>query len=475
MTKLGQCRINIEPHVFDAVLFSIRTTQIAAAIIPAPRNMGQSSTPLAISTPEKGVNPPTISSVAGVPGFPKPPLLAPAPFSTAPSPSPIPTNFQTQSIGAPLTPGLPTTLVNQTVSNSQESGLTTTAGIVPVNPTIQSKPSQDPVIQMLAQRASTNSELKALMKIVASGSATPEQLRIFQNHIDDLTAILHRQKQMANMTPIAPAMFSGATTFKSTPGPPSLFRPGMSHMTFGQPSPYHPPPQPKAKPVVQPKVDITGVAIEFTGLSTDRFLFPKNTILELSPNGKHLKASFLIIRKGSGKENDKYDESKEYYQPVTIRLDAESPRFFDTILKTVSPPDEVRKYMEDTFNNKPRAKEVKLVMQLPSEDIGVANDDGRISSSAGAAWRHSLLTPAATPAQTAGSQKSSRRKSEDVDQRCPFCFAALSATQMKPGEQAICDGCNVLESVQRMTTTVGQVRSLTLRQTSGPRTLTMFG
>ncbi|CAD0091158.1 unnamed protein product [Aureobasidium mustum] len=47
---------------------------------------------------------------------------------------------------------------------------------------------RDPVILLLASRAADNAELKALMRIVATGNASQQQFRIFQRHIDELVA-----------------------------------------------------------------------------------------------------------------------------------------------------------------------------------------------------------------------------------------------------------------------------------------------
>jgi len=52
-------------------------------------------------------------------------------------------------------------------------------------PPVDKKTNPDPVISKLAARASTDPELKSLMKEVATGNASQEQLRIFQRHIDE--------------------------------------------------------------------------------------------------------------------------------------------------------------------------------------------------------------------------------------------------------------------------------------------------
>ncbi|KAF2453887.1 hypothetical protein BDY21DRAFT_366612 [Lineolata rhizophorae] len=56
------------------------------------------------------------------------------------------------------------------------------------------KPPADPVIQMLADRASQDPQLKAVMKIVATGNATQEQLEFFQRHINEFTRVIEERK-----------------------------------------------------------------------------------------------------------------------------------------------------------------------------------------------------------------------------------------------------------------------------------------
>ncbi|KAF3004022.1 hypothetical protein E8E13_000067 [Curvularia kusanoi] len=68
-----------------------------------------------------------------------------------------------------------------------------------------SSPAPDPVIHMLAARAGTDPELKAVMKIVAAGQAGKEQLEFFQRHINELTEILEKQKKAKPPMPFPPA------------------------------------------------------------------------------------------------------------------------------------------------------------------------------------------------------------------------------------------------------------------------------
>jgi 2,5-diamino-6-(ribosylamino)-4(3H)-pyrimidinone 5'-phosphate reductase len=59
----------------------------------------------------------------------------------------------------------------------------------------QSGSRPDPVIQALADEASSNPELKDLMKVVGSSMASPDQLQTFQGHCDRVTERTIRQQQ----------------------------------------------------------------------------------------------------------------------------------------------------------------------------------------------------------------------------------------------------------------------------------------
>ncbi|KAK8237837.1 hypothetical protein IWZ00DRAFT_552455 [Phyllosticta capitalensis] len=65
----------------------------------------------------------------------------------------------------------------------------------PENSNAAPKPAPDPVIHMLAERANTNYKLRDVMKIVARGDATKEQLEYFQGHITELNERLEAQKK----------------------------------------------------------------------------------------------------------------------------------------------------------------------------------------------------------------------------------------------------------------------------------------
>lgn len=241
---------------------------------------------------------------------------------------------------------------------------------------------------MLAERAATDPDLKALMRIVADGKATADELKRFQAHIDELTKILHARQAAAAQAASRLAngqhpsggfatpnhMASPATAQPPVARQPPPAQPRAPYTAPGQMGTvqFHTPPQPQAlrsKGPVASKNDISGVVFEFAGGNGDRYLFPKYSILEYLPGGQVI-ASFLIVRKGSAADSKSYDPALDYYQPVTIRLWTNgSGKQLESLAKVVAPQEEVRRYMDDIMDNMTRAEYVLLAMRLPREAI----------------------------------------------------------------------------------------------------------
>jgi hypothetical protein len=378
MTKLGTCTITVEPHIFEATMYAIKDQTprppIPTITQPMYRPIIQYGPPGGMMPPPA---PPAPSPVQQKPPLPPQPTAYPSPKTqdvhiTGSSPAPPPNN--------PHTPGPHTNGVAGALPNGHSPA--TPAHPPPAPPTQSGGKSTDPVIQMLAERASTDPDLKALMRIVANGEASADELKKFQGHIDELTK-LEKARQAAAQPP-APANLP-------PPPPPPAAQPPQ---TNGQP-PKHsqspapatpvktaptPPPAPRPEPQFQPqpqalrskgplpssKPDISGVVFEFSGGNGDRYLFPKNSILEDLPGGQVV-ASFLIVRRGSSSDSHIYDPAMDYYQPITIRLYAHQGRQLDALKKVVNPQEEVRRYMDHIMDNTTRAEYVLLAMRLPRD------------------------------------------------------------------------------------------------------------
>ncbi|KAI5370225.1 Putative SWR1-complex protein [Septoria linicola] len=353
MKSRGECRMRIEPHLFVADMYVEERTKPPPAV-PKQQPNQQYRLPQQYGQQQS----------QQYQGRPLPPVLPPATGHAGSGPLPKPPAPQ-----RPQPPGprmLPTgSAASSTPPNAQ-------------------KP--DPVISMLATRASSNPELKALMKEVATGNATQDQLKVFQKHIDELTTIITKQKQDEEDTatkahqqanaiqydaaaPAKSASMSEAALQQAPRSSPYPAAP-QAALQYGQQSSWTASPPPSTNlPVI--------LAFKDTGATEDRFLFPQNSILEaLSP--QHLLASFIVTRKG-GQAVDVtgLDPSAQYWQPVTIMIEVAYGReeLLNCIRRWVKPADEVRKHMEEVMQHSTRVPEQYLAMRLPFKSTATTDDD----------------------------------------------------------------------------------------------------
>ncbi|KAF4631842.1 hypothetical protein G7Y89_g6292 [Cudoniella acicularis] len=383
MTKLGTCTITVEPHIIEAVMYAIKEPNTRPTFTSAAQQTMYR--PIIQYGPPNGMMPPPASPSTQKP-YPLPKTAQPSPrtqqncITNSVNPATVPNSPQ-------ATPSAQSNSVLSSLPNGQPAAHPNTPQQNPPHlnnapPADVADKSKDPVIQMLAERASTDPDLKALMRIVANGQASAEELKKFQSHIDDLTRIQKaRQAAIQNSQPttqLPPPPPPGANTQINSGARPALSpAPSSSPSIRAAPTPPGPvstssqfQPQPQALrskgPVPSSKPDISGVVFEFTGGSGDRFLFPKFSILDYRPQGEVI-ASFLIVRKGSASDSPSYDPTLDYYQPITIRLYAHQGRQLEALQKVVAPQDEVRRYMDDIMDNMTRAEYVLLAMRLPKD------------------------------------------------------------------------------------------------------------
>ena len=351
MQKLGNATITIEPHTFDATFYVVRD----ASVLVPPSYKPPVQTPLKQPTPappasssKPAVHAPVISNVPNAAAaVPK----TPAPTGTTPTPTPAPLPAPPPSSARPPTP---------------PGGAKTT----------------DPVIQMLASRAATDNHLKELMKVVATSRASPEQLREFQAHIDEFNTIVKRQKAeeeakklaASTSTPPPPAT-THATPYRNSPLNPG---PGPGPSPHYTPYATQPRPEPMIKHVV---IELTSQAATGQPANPDRWLFPEYSVLDTQYGGTEMTCSFFVERRGSDILPNMKDLSseemhlmsarwkadKDYYQPVTMVVNAASSRIIATIAGSAKSLPDVQKHMQEVMENKSRAPQEYLVCRLPKE------------------------------------------------------------------------------------------------------------
>jgi hypothetical protein len=361
MQKLGNGTITIEPHKFGVSFYTVREPQ---APVPFYRPPLQQQ-PLKVG----------------------PQTASPAPPAPQPSPAPPQVSVvQPESRTAtPSTVTVPSAPLTATPSQPRASAPP------------PARTTSDPVIQRLAARAATDPHLKELMKTVATSKASADQLREFQGHIDEFSAVVKRQEaermekeklQQKNAIAAAKVPTTALPTpvaSQVTPQSANQPRPGAPGLGGTLYASYPPPPRPE--PLIK------HIVVEFhgEGASQDRWLFPEHAVLDIKYGDVEMTCSFFVERKGweiiSGLSGglaeeklalqSKWKADGEYYQPMTMLVRTNQHRTIETIARAAKVLPEVQEHMRTVMKNKIRAPEEFLVHQLPREK-GVAT--GEISS-----------------------------------------------------------------------------------------------
>ena len=390
MAKLGNCKLVVEPHTFDITLWAIRETTYTASVAvahPSPHY----ETPWQHESPYGNSNQ-TLpkSAVPSHASDPRQDFRGPGgilpPFREGfaqydPS-------FASPVTQKPIPPAPPMPRSQQHISGASEAAV----------PKQDSQLPTDPVITKLAERASSDPVLKALMKDVAAGIGTPSQLKIFQSHIDELQDIIKRDaannssETLPNTSQLAPAHTNNYNSSYAENSmnrhPPSYTdTPVKSEPNHSSPFAYlkqTPAPIPKYKPPPQPRQETTGIAFDFTNGSGDRFLVPKQSILEYLPGYTSVIISFLLLHNGNGETppnkaaNKPTENGNDYYQPITLQLHGNS-KHLEQLAKVVAPQEEVVKYMNDVMDKKRPSKPSFLALRLPKA-AEATSADGKMAS-----------------------------------------------------------------------------------------------
>ncbi|KAI9652366.1 MAG: hypothetical protein M1831_006844 [Alyxoria varia] len=521
MQKLGPATLVVKPLSFEVMLYGIvdlsqrhmgsgnvQNRPIIQYNAPTQPQAGSSlKNPPTTQSPAISAHQPAQTAPAPTPNPAPAPAPASAPTTTA-APAPVPASTPAPIAAPAVTPqsganlnynaqrGPPAQASTPQQSSSNNGGFYNPSSAPPPQPPQQAPPPppvqnpkqpQDPVIQMLAQRASTNPSLKELMKIVADGNANKEQLAIFQGHIDDISSIWQRQQQ-ASRAPAPPVPPPAPVT--PAPQPPR-FSGNVQQKKQYPASPVPPPPNSKQAPTskgiapstsakIKPnppsKPDYAGVAIEFQGNAHDRFWFPKQAIVEFLPEEKLAKASFLLIRRGATAADPSHlDPIKTYHQPVTVWLTADDPKTLKPLSRAVPPPEEVRKNMEDAMSKTSQADFEPLLLQVP---VNGEDKENNTSSPVPVDRRNALKSSAAARPSPAAASKNNKNKQDDFGLRCRCCFATVASKDFKDGEgRYVCQSCKKLRDENgsgEQKAPTGPSNSLPLRHISGPQAL-VFG
>lgn len=387
MVKLGTCSMIVEPHVFEITLYSVREARytflppVGQPAKPLPNHTAPTyGSPYSVGSPFPKKQNASMSSLQAqtqtTAAHSFQPVLPPfregfAQFEPAGPHLPMPTSFATSQVAPSASPKSSSMPNRDSTDGSPGRDRSTT----------------DPVIQMLAARAATDHGLKSLMKVVASGGASSDELKVFQHHIDDLNGIIQRNLPQPTQSdnPRSAQKVAGRQSGPSLPLPnpphtenskprhsPAALPSGSSIKTEPLSSYYSQLPQapkPKGTPSIRP--DISAVVFDFVAGTGDRYLFPKYSLLEYLPGKTQVLASFLLTRKGATATSGSYQKDVDYYQPVTLRLSTLNERTLEPLARVVAPVDEVRDYMNEIMDRMTPAENSYLAVQLPRAKEGI--------------------------------------------------------------------------------------------------------
>ena len=398
--------MSIEPHVFEVTLYTVKGSSVT--VLPL---VNQHNAPMPPGYYHNTLAPAPVASRSVSASHPPPLQPSPAPtnHSTPLQPSPMPpsnassppapvSTSQSLSVQATVPSQLDGTSDQSSLSrvpNATDPPASTTvpeaqrtlqpqqpntprpseqtsqaASSTPTTQPTDMVSSTNPVIQMLAQRASADPNLKSLMKIVANGTASPDEVRTFQRHIDELNSIIKGTQPPPNPiskpvpNAVAPSYSSNHSTGRSQTQTWSLPLAPIKKEPLSQ---YYSqqPHYSKPKAPVAPKPDVSAIVFDFSGGNGDRYLIPKKSILEFLPGSPQVLISFLVTRRGSDAEQGSYKTNVEYYQPITVKLSCLHRKVLEPLARAVDPPDIVRNHMDAVMAKATRAEDIYLVTQLP--------------------------------------------------------------------------------------------------------------
>ncbi|OTB19153.1 hypothetical protein K445DRAFT_72724 [Daldinia sp. EC12] len=274
---------------------------------------------------------------------------------------------------------------------------------------LRTPPGSDPLVILLVKKALDDMTTRDIVRRVAEGKTKFTDATDLKTTLDKLKDLVVKESPKLQQVTTAAAQTTATNGVESptiqnghASRKASLTGPGpTTHASSSQQALRSKGPPPSTKP------DISAIVLEFSGGTGDRYLFPKYSIIEFV-NPTQAVASFLIVRKGSKLEYGG-DPALDYYQPVTIRIYAQSPKHLESLAKVVAPQDEVRRYMDDVMENMTRAEYVLLAMRLPRADKEEQAEEGTSTPKAdpvdqpqqpGILW-NSKVSSIATPPQKA--------------------------------------------------------------------------
>lgn len=475
MTKLCECLMAIGPHIFDVKLFIVKDESKEDGDKASVEPEDKSQAPLeGAKEPTENEQPPqpqeqdaqqeqnsdvklepAPTEVVPRPASPQPASPPPAREPTPPepnppeptppapaSPEPVPEQTQvnhnpdldpaltgasnptgkpestpvnTGNVPRDTTPPPPTdpSLPADAASPNQPQDSQLPRSPTPTAASVASNPNNMATIMKLQAIARIDRSLNSLMKIVASGNATPEQITAFQGYINGARAMeLEDIPRFFKPVPDPDGPLGldptgkGKGKLKKDGG---LRKPGKPRgRTAGKYQKKTKDGEPKKKDPNKPKNSYipkklqkkVTIVFEFKDNPADRYIVPKNSIIEILPTNEVLISFLLLFPEGGisvkpataslppGNIKIKKEENQETAQaeqdpnaenpddagkrklfyPLTVTLRNMPVKSLPILERSVNKPPVVAEYMTETMKSRERAKNWWVWFQIDKRD-----------------------------------------------------------------------------------------------------------
>ncbi|KAK9479281.1 hypothetical protein V1514DRAFT_356047, partial [Lipomyces japonicus] len=374
MAKLGECKVQIGPHFFEWRLFTVRDDSYVPKEEPKPRPVASTSLPptsTALNMASTSVSPHAVAQPVNqipIPSATVNSSAAPAQTQnvTATQTQSPSTHSQTSPTNAQSTTAIPQVpRLNSQAPHANPQGFRANMQTHPHPPAPrpQVRTANDELVAKLHAMARADPNFDILLKAVASGNQTQEQMRRFHAYLNDYKGVLNNKSQ-------------------NTP----------SQAPYGSSSPIvsRPKLEPRKKEIIRDQMLI----FEFKDNPTDRYLFPKKSLLKIASDGS-ITATLLLLAglprdteepkmkkkaKDNQNNNTKSDttteknpsfapESLKAHTPITIKFFNVSRKQQEMMIRSVASEEDSKPFLQKLVAETPRTQNWWVYYKLGEPEV----------------------------------------------------------------------------------------------------------
>ncbi|KAK9496114.1 hypothetical protein V1508DRAFT_458840 [Lipomyces doorenjongii] len=408
MAKLCECKAEIGPHVFELRLFTVKDEifpkdQVSTVTQPThsedfSATMSQSNTSSEnMATVQNGIHSMKTASIKGpltaapivsqIESSPKDAVAISSKTTERDTDPPVTTTESEQNtpVGKGEPYKTPAQQVTQPIEPPPHDPVTiqqppSTSEPPKTSPKPPSKHPNEELIDRLHALARQDPQFGELMKSVASGKASADEVRRFQVYIAQSRQVERAAGSHSSPSTSVPYFQTSKDKPTNNSGTSVKLKSDMKK---------------KERELLRDQT----LVFEFKENPTDRFLFPKESLVKLFPNGT-VSATILLLAEEivdtpanveatprPDKKETKKKKSEEpaetdipsrqrdpkYYTPLNITFYGIPRKLQDVFIRAVHPRDEVMKYLQEMSTKLKRTKDWWVYYRVNATDAGSIN------------------------------------------------------------------------------------------------------